>query len=320
MLDFIRRFLLNLTFFTIIPLILSIFSDIMSKMKEVNKMTVIFNLINKILAPILCILLSLTGGLNSIFNGNVAEFKDLGGVVGLETLARAQGVTADGDDLIYSGKSVLERVSKDNKTILAINTNAIPDKLAALGVKHIGGISVYNGILYASLEDSKVYHHPVIALYDANTLEFTGTYYELPTERHTKGVPWVAVDSENGILYAADWNNLTGVYMYDLETMDYVGELKYSEEIKNVQGGEVYNGKLYLGTNDITRSVYSVETATGKAEKLFDRIAYEYKYIDNFGGEGEDLTIAEYDGEMLICTLQIGVTFTDATLRGYKIP
>ncbi len=283
-------------------------------------MTFLFNTINKILAPLLCALMILTGGLNSIFNGNAAEFKDLGGVVGLETLARAQGVTADGDDLIYSGKSVLERVSKDNKTIIAINTKAIPEELAAMGIKHIGGISVYNGILYASLEDSKVYQHPVIALYDANTLEFTGKYYELPTDRHTKGVPWVAVDGENGIVYAADWNKLDGVYMYDLETMDYIGEFKYSENVKNVQGGEIYNGKLYLGTNDITRAVYSVELATGKVEKLFDRIAYEYKYIDNFGGEGEDLTIAEYDGEMLICTLQVGAAFIDATLRGYKIP
>lgn len=282
-------------------------------------MAAIINVFNKLFASILGLIIAFTGGLNTVFNGNVAEFKDLGGVVGLETLVRAQGVTTDGESIIYSGKSALERVSADNSEVLAINIKAIPAELEALGIKHIGGISVYDGIIYAALEDSKVWKHPIIALYDAKTLEFTGTYYELSPELHTHGVPWVAVDGERGIIYAADWNNTTGVFMYDLNTMDYLGVFSYSDEVTKVQGGEVYNGKLYLGTNDITRAVYSVDIATGEVQKLFDRIGFKYKYIENFGGEGEDLTVMTVDGEPMICTLQIGVTFTDATLRGYKL-
>ncbi len=283
-------------------------------------MTTLVNILNKIFAPVICILLLVTGGLNSAFNGNVAEFKNLGGVVGLETLVRAQGVTAYNGGFIYSGKNALERVDKDNKTVLALNTDAIPAELAEeFGLKHIGGISVYGDTVYAAIEDSKVWQHPVIALYDAKTLEFTGTYYELSPERHKHGVPWVAVDGERGVLYAADWNNPTGVNIYSLDTMEYLGVFTYSQEIKNVQGGECLNGTLYLGTNDMKRAVYAVDIATGTAEKLFDRIAYEYKYITNFGGEGEDLTVAEIDGEVMLCTLQIGVTFTDATLRGYVL-
>ncbi len=283
-------------------------------------MTTLVNILNKIFAPVICILLLVTGGLNSAFNGNVAEFKNLGGVVGLETLVRAQGVTAYNGGFIYSGKNALERVDKDNKTVLALNTDAIPAELAEkFGLKHIGGISVYGDTVYAAIEDSKVWQHPVIALYDAKTLEFTGTYYELSPERHKHGVPWVAVDGERGVLYAADWNNLTGVNIYSLDTMEYLGVFTYSQEIKKVQGGECLNGTLYLGTNDMKRAVYAVDIATGTAEKLFDRIAYEYKYITNFGGEGEDLTVAEIDGEVMLCTLQIGVTFTDATLRGYVL-
>lgn len=282
-------------------------------------MAVLINTFNKLFASILSLILVATGGLNMIFNGDVAKFKDLGGVVGLETLVRAQGVTTDGESIIYSGKSALERVDTDNSTVLAVNLKAIPAELEALGIKHIGGISVHDGILYAALEDSKVWKHPIIALYDAKTLEFTGTYYELSPERHSHGVPWVAVDGEKGIVYAGDWNNRLGVYMYDIDTMEYIGELKYDSEVKSVQGGEIYGGKIYLGSNDITRAVYSVDLTTGEVQKLFDRIAYEYKYITNFGGEGEDLTIMTVDGEVMICTLQIGVTFTDATLRGYKL-
>ena len=79
----------------------------------------------------------------------------------------------------------------------------------------------------------------------------------------------------------------------------------------------MHGGKLFLGTNDITRAVYSVDISTGEVKKLFDRIEYEYKLIENFGGEGEDLTVMTVNGKLMLCTLQIGATFTDATLRGY---
>lgn len=283
-------------------------------------MAAFINMFNKTFAILLSMLLSFTGGLNSIFNGNVKSFTDLGGTVALESLARAQGVTADGDCFVYSGKNALERVENDNKTVVAINTDAIPDELADnYNSQHIGGISCYNGIVYAALEDSKQWNHPIVALYDAKTLKFTGEYYELSTERHTRGIPWVTVDGDKGVLYAGDSANDNSVYKYDLSTMKYIGELKFSEPISKIQGGECFKGKVYFGTNDKTRAVYSVELSTGKVEKLFDRIAYEYQYIDNFGGEGEDVTLMKIKGRRLLCTLQVGATFTDATLRGYDI-
>lgn len=294
-------------------------SDTIASYRGDAKMVTAINAFNKIFAILLGFILTLTGGVNSVFNGDVAKFENLGGVVGLETLVRAQGVTGDGESIFYSGKSALERVSADNSEVLAINTGAIPDELKALGIKHIGGISVYNGTLYAALEDSKVWRHPVIALYDAETLKYKGIYYELSSERHTHGVPWVAVDGENGIIYAGDGRNYGSVFKYDINTLEYIGELTFSEQVEKAQGGEVHGGRLYLGTNDRTRAVYSVDTSTGEARKLFDRIAYEYKLIDNFGGEGEDLTVMTVNGELMLCTLQIGATFTDATLRGYRL-
>ncbi len=280
-------------------------------------MVTAINVFNRIFAVMFSLILMFTGGINSVFNGNAAEFEDLGGVVGLETLVRAQGVTSDGESIIYSGKSALERVSADNSEVLAVNLHAIPAELEELGIKHIGGISVYNGTLYAALEDSKVWQHPVIALYDAKTLEYKGVYRELSPERHTHGVPWVAVDGESGVIYAGDGRNYGSVFKYDIDTMEYIGGLEFSEQVKKAQGGEVHGGKLFLGTNDITRAVYSVDISTGEVKKLFDRIEYEYKLIENFGGEGEDLTVMTVNGKLMLCTLQIGATFTDATLRGY---
>lgn len=283
-------------------------------------MVTAINAINKIFCGLMCILLTLTGTLNGFFNSDKTEYTDLGGVVGLESLVRAQGVTTDGENIIYSGKSALEKVSSDNKTVLAINTEAIPSELAdSYGIKHIGGISCADGKIYAALEDSKVWKHPIVAVYDAETLEYTGVFYELSTDRHTRGIPWVVADGENGILYAGDSRNYHSVMKYDLDTMEFLGELTFSQEIDEIQGGEYYNGTLYFGTNDTTRAVYSVNADDGTVQKLFGRITYEYKYIDNFGGEGEDVTVMTVDGKPMICTLQIGVTFTDATLRGYEI-
>lgn len=277
------------------------------------------NVLRKMFSLLFAFGLLLTGGVNAVFNGDVYEFESSEGVVGIETLARAQGVTNDGENWYFSGKNCLEKVDIATGEIAALNVSAIPGEFEKnYGSKHIGGIGYADGVIYAPIEDSKVWLHPLIALYDAGTLEYTGRYFELPTENHTRGVPWCFADAENGILYAGDSRNETQAYMYDIGTFEYVGALVYSEEIKDVQGGEYYGGKLYLGTNDMTRAVYAVDAKTGEVEKLFDRIAYEYKLIDNFGGEGEDLTICPTEDGTFIHTLQIGALFIDATLRHYK--
>ena len=256
-----------------------------------------------------------------VYHLHVAQ-DDMGRVIGkggrmvksIKALFKA--VAAKRDKYI---KNYLEKVSLDNETILKINMEAIPAELSEnYNSQHIGGISYYNGYIYAAVEDSKQWNHPLVVVFDANTLEFTGTFYEMSTERHTRGIPWLFVDGENGILYAGDSANYVDIFMYDLETMEYKGTLSCKEEIAKIQGGEYYNGKLYLGTNDITRAVYTVDCKTGEVEKLFDRIMYEYKLIDNLGGEGEGLTILPMDDGTLIHTLQVGTLFIDSSLRHYS--
>ncbi len=277
------------------------------------------NVMKKLLSLLFAAGLLFTGGVNAVFNGRIAAFESSDGVIGIESLVRAQGVTNDGESWYFSGKNGLEKVDIASGEITALNTKAIPEELKErFGSEHIGGIGYANGMIYAPVEDSKVWQHPLIVLYDAETLEYTGKYFELPTENHTRGVPWCFADAQNGVLYAGDSRNETRAYKYDLTTLTYLGVLEYSREIKEIQGGEYYNGKLWFGTNDMTRAVYTVDAETGEAEKLFDRITYEYKLIDNFGGEGEDLTILPMEDGTYIHTLQIGALFIDATLRHYK--
>ena len=77
-------------------------------------------------------------------------------------------------------------------------------------------------------------------------------------------------------------------------------------------------GKLYVGSNDSTRAVYSIDVKTGKVEKLFDRIMYQWKWIDNFGGEGEDVTVYPMEDGTVIHALDVGALFIDSNLRHYK--
>lgn len=277
------------------------------------------SIIYKVFAVVFAALLTLTNGVNGLLNGDIYPYDSNSKVVGLESLERAQGVTTDGEYWYFSGKTSLVKIGFDNQTVYAYNYKALDGELSEnYNSKHIGGISYYNGYIYASLEDSKQWQHPVIALYDAETLEYTGICHEVSSEILTRGIPWVAVDAENGFIYASHSKTVEEIHCFDLDTFEYVKSFAVSDPIDAIQGGEVYNGKLYVGTNDSTRAVYTIDVKSGKVEKLFDRIMYQPKLIDNFGGEGEDLTVYPMEDGTLIHALDIGALFIDSNLRHYK--
>lgn len=277
------------------------------------------SIIYKVFAVVFAALLTLTNGVNGLLNGDIYPYDSNSKVVGLESLERAQGVTTDGEYWYFSGKTSLVKIGFDNQTFYAYNYKALDGELSEnYNSKHIGGISYYNGYIYASLEDSKQWKHPVIALYDAETLEYTGICHEVSSEILPRGIPWVAVDAENGFIYASHSKTVEEIHCFDLDTFEYVKSFAVSDPMDAIQGGEVYKGKLYVGTNDSTRAVYTIDVKSGKVEKLFDRIMYQPELIDNFGGEGEDLTVYPMEDGTLIHALDIGALFIDSNLRHYK--
>lgn len=284
-------------------------------------MTGFLNTFNRLFSVFFAVMLFFTGTLNGLFTGDAYSYESENGVIGLETLTRSQDVTTDGEYFYFSGKTALEKVSLDCKEIIALNTEAIPAELQEkYNSQHIGGISYYDGIIYAALEDSKEWNYPIIALYDAVTLEYTGRCFELPTDKQTRGVPWVCVDGENGFAYTGDSRNYTEIFKFSLSDFSYIETINLSEEVQKIQGAEVKDGILYAGTNDMTRAVFTVDLSDGTVTKLFDRIMYEYKLIDNFGGEGEGLTLLYMEDGTFIHTLQLGALFIDSSLRHYKLP
>lgn len=282
-------------------------------------MAAFLNTFNKIFSLFICVMLFFTGGINSMFTGDVREWESENAVAGLETLTRSQDVTTDGEYFYFSGKTSLEKVSLDGKEVVAINDKALDNELGEkYNSQHIGGISYFDGIIYAACEDSKQWQYPVIALFDAQTLQYMGKCFILPTDKQTRGVPWVAVDGENGVAYTGDSRNYTEIYKFSLSDFSYIDTVTLSEEVQKIQGGEVADGKLFAGTNDMTRACFTIDLETGEVTKLFDRIMYEYKLIDNFGGEGEGLTLLSMEDGTYIHTLQLGALFIDSSLRHYK--
>lgn len=258
----------------------------------------------------------LTYGIDAISAGERTEASSVN-VVGIGAYFRSQGITADGEsNLYFSSKTTLVKTAADGRSFLAANYSAIPDELAGdeYGIAHIGGLSYYNGFIYAGLEDSKVWKHPMVGVYSAETLEIV-EWFELDAAVHTRGLPWVTVDPSTGYLYAFDHSkNPTAILAYDTANgMTPVGEpVQLEQSIPNIQGGEFLNGTLYVATNDDTQAIYTVNVADGTSAKLFDRSLTS-------GSEGEGMTFITKDGRPCLLAIDMGPLFINANLRRYDI-
>lgn len=255
-----------------------------------------------------------------------ADEKDLPSPDGAEIIAKntyvlydyhmsSQGVTNDGEYFYFSGNKNLGKADIETGEIFRITTNAIPEVLKEKGCNHIGGLSYYNGYVYAAIEDGPDYLNSFIALYDAETLKFTGIYYELPHELHIEGVPWCAIDAEKNYLYTAEWTNATVLNVFNLDDMSLVKTIELSESIDRIQGAEMFDGKLYMSCdeeNDMKR-VFSLDVETGKVEPVFAR---------NIGAafEAEGMTVyADENGEPVFCVLDRGERRASTNLTLYKL-
>lgn len=228
---------------------------------------------------------------------------------------RSQGITTDGKYYYFSSKWGLTKSELDGKTRVKSNPLAIPKKLKdEYGLAHIGGISYSkaDNCIYAGLEDSKVWEYPVVAVYDADTLKFTGRYYILDKALHTRGLPWVAVDNDRGLLITLDHSKKANeLIFYDIaDNMKYVGSVKLSETVRSIQGAEMYRGMLYAATNDDTQAVYKIDPKSGEVSKYFDRNLTK-------GSEGEGITVLETADGAVFHAIDMGPLFINAFIRHY---
>lgn len=227
----------------------------------------------------------------------------------------SQGVTNDGEYFYFSGNKHLGKADMESGEISLINTNAIPEELQEKGCNHIGGLSYYNGYVYAAVEDGPDYLNSFIVLYDADTLEYSGKYYALPHELHIEGVPWCAVDVERNYLYTAEWSNATVLNVFSLDDLSFVKTVSLSEHIDRIQGAEMFDGKLYMSCdeeNDMKR-ILTLDVETGKVDVCFARNIGK-------GFEAEGITVyADVNNEPVICVLDRGERRKSSNLTFYKL-
>ena len=198
-----------------------------------------------------------------------------------KALIMGQGITTDGEYYYTSGSitalnlQALGKFTVDGMEIVKSRVNPLPDVCEDRGNNHIGGISYYNGKIYASVEGGDDCYACIVA-FDCETLEPTGEVYDLPNELYDDGIPWLAVDQNTGLLYATKWTDAEYLRVYDVnDGMKNVDNILLSEKVHRIQGGEFYNGTLFL-SNDIEgyetyKRILSVDVATGEVKVAAER-------------------------------------------------
>ena len=224
-----------------------------------------------------------------------------------DALVMGQGITTDGEFYYTSGSiaalklTSLAKYTFNGMGFVSRKFGALPKELLERGFSHIGGISAYQGNIYAAVEgEPNGKSIAAVAVFSCDTLAFTGQLFDLPYEKYDDGVPWLAVDGETGLLYASKWSHAPAVYVYDIAAgMRQIGEIPVDpERFDRIQGGEFYNGVLYLSrdnTEGETKQILLLDPVTRELSLYAER---------NVGGvkktEAEGLTVYPApDGSLL---------------------
>ena len=225
-----------------------------------------------------------------------------------DALVRGQGVTTDGESFYFSWNFGLTKTDLTGKKILRQNLIAIPPALLLKGCSHIGGIGYYDGRIYCPIEDSSVFENLYIGVYDAKTLKLI-QYKAVAPEDHAYGIPWCAVDPATGLVYSARRDQITTLNVYDPDTLELVDYLELDAPVHKVQGGEVYDGVLYLAVSREEQAIFAVKLSTGQVQKVFGRFLG--------GAEGEGITILPMAGGAFFHVLDVGENKVNVHLRSY---
>ncbi|PTW47734.1 VPLPA-CTERM sorting domain-containing protein [Rhodovulum kholense] len=157
--------------------------------------------------------------------------------------------------------------------------SGIPAALADRGFDHIGDFDIRDGVVHASLDSAEGdYQNGHVAFFDATTLAYAGELHEMlgdPTNRRDDVASWTAIDHATGLGYGKEWALGDTLNVYDLTDWSFLGTLQMDQELKRVQGAKVLDGMMYLSTDIGTKSVYSLDLATGHVEELFQLPIFE---------------------------------------------
>lgn len=235
-----------------------------------------------------------------------------------DAFCATQGITNDGEyyyttgAVVALGFSGIQKLDMKTGEVLLQNTDAMPKELKKQSFNHLGGCTYFEGKIYVAVEDI-LRKHPCIAVFDAETLEFTGQYKILGEEIQPGGnLPWCAADSENRVLYTGISRGGDFINVLDIDTLEFVEKRSIEHTLYRVQGAEYYDGRLYISCNDETRvkHVYSVDPISGKIETVLERKSGTNSV------EAEGITICPTDDGAFFHVLDVINSFNSA-IRKY---
>ncbi|MBR5233558.1 MAG: hypothetical protein IKW03_05040 [Clostridia bacterium] len=229
-----------------------------------------------------------------------------------------QGVDEEGDFFYTSGSlsgikiCCVGIIDKATGEVIKENLDALPSEFKKLDYDHIGDISVQNGIIYAPVEN-KPETDPLVLLYDAETLEYTGTYYAVDWTYLKDGIAWCATD-EN-YLYTSQFNEADKLVVYNIDDMSFSHTVELSETVYRVQAGDVIDGKVYLNCDPKgeNKTVYEVDISTGEVTLLFDRNTTGYDT------EAEGISVTKDENNELVFTISDYNKLVSTFIRTYKL-
>lgn len=219
-----------------------------------------------------------------------------------KALISGQGITTDGEYFYTSGSltgigsSGLAKWDLEGFLVEADYTAMPKEYRKSLNMNHLGGMSYYDGKLYIATEDSEDMN-PYLMIFDAETLQFLSAH-EMPQELLEGSFPWCAVDAKRGYIYCSQFRDVNEIFVFDLDTIEYSHSIKLSETITRIQGGEVYDGLLYLSYDakeGNTDYVLTVDIGTGEVNTLCER-----NIPAKCGNEAEGITILPMEDGSLI--------------------
>jgi hypothetical protein len=180
------------------------------------------------------------------------------------------------NDLAFNS---LQRAGYIDLSVAGFIVPGIPTSLYSQGLDHIGDIDIYDGKIYASLDTTArdpalgySYGHGHVAVFNAADLSYTGQSFELlgaPSNLHHDVASFVAVDGAAGLGYGKEWQDGNTINVYNLADWSFSRTLTMDRSLSSIQGAKVFNGWLYMSSDNSTASIYRANLSTGHVEELF---------------------------------------------------
>jgi len=162
-----------------------------------------------------------------------------------------QGICTENGYYWVSGSTTLSKYDS-NWNLVAENKN--PFEGYPLDVNHIGDIDVYNNELYLGVEYfvDGVGKNIQVAVYDGDTLQLKRVF-PFNAETGQQECSGIAVDYDSRIVYMTSWidnESSSYLYMYDLDSTEYLGRMHLQPYPEWLQGIAYYDGSLYVTCDD----------------------------------------------------------------------